>query len=224
MHITIEISAATARRLAGIALTLLVGGVAGAAYALPVTFESGARLTADQLNQNFGELDQRLASALDALNGKANRDELPVITEWKAFEPQLVDNRGIVVEGQVGTGFYRRVGDSLELRVYCSFSGVPQQTAIWWQWLLPDDLNIDLLRAGAVGLATVGGGLAQTGESANFSLEAYVRSSRGVSATPSGGRSYYLDESNPTVVGPGSQLSLYATVPIVGWTVTTPRP
>src|SRR5262245_48823810 len=66
MIIKIEVKPGTAKRVLTIAGGLaLIAGLVAVANAVPVTFTNGSVLTADQLNSNFGDLEDRVA-ALEA--------------------------------------------------------------------------------------------------------------------------------------------------------------
>jgi len=220
INIRIELSPGTARRLAYLGLTFLVAGVTTVAYALPVTFVSQHKLTASQLNQNFEDLDARLSAATSALEEKADKQQVAVVTGWKSYTPSLTTDRGDSVDNQSSTGHYRRVGDSLEVRIATKFRAAPQTKAKWWQWGLPDDLTIDGSANGEVAAMTVGGGMAQQGSTENFALGPYISSSKGVSASPAGTGSSLVNETNPVVFQNSGIVTLHFTVPIQGWTVS----
>ena len=62
MRICIDVKPGTARRAGVVGVTLLVAGAAAISYAVPVKFEKGATLTHTQLNQNFDDIEARLAA------------------------------------------------------------------------------------------------------------------------------------------------------------------
>jgi len=220
VNIRIDLTPGTARRLAYIGLTLLVGCIATVAYALPVTFVSKQKLTASQLNQNFEDLDTRLSATEAALAAKADKAQVPMITGWATYTPTLTTKEGAAVGNQSSVGYYRRVGDSLEVRIATTFTAAPQSNTLWWQWGLPSDLAIDPSASGRVAGTTIGGGLAQQGSTQTFALGPYVRTSKGISASPAGTGSSFINDSNPVAFGAGAEITLYFTVPIQGWTMT----
>jgi hypothetical protein len=220
LNITIDVTPGTARRLIWITLTLLVAGIAGAAYAVPVTFVSQQRLTAQQLNQNFQDLDVRLNEVSAALAEKARQDEVPIITEWQAYTPAFTSKEGVEVSNQITKGYYRRVGDTLEVRAYTAFDGPPNSGSQWWAWGLPEDLTIDFDKAGPGGHTSLGHGGAYPSGALAIALDCYARTSRSISATGAGSESPYFNDTTPFVVGAGDQIAIVFTVPIQGWTVT----
>lgn len=219
INLRIDITPGSAKRAAYIGLTLLAFGLAGVAYAVPVTFTSHQKLTAEQLNQNFGDLDARVATLSAALALETEQSKVPVITEWQSYTPQLTTWEGNPVTGHTSTGYYRRVGDSIEVRTVSTFTAEPNSgTKKWWQCSIPEGLTIDT-KAGALGETIVGGGAAQRRDQ-NFVLATYVRSSTGVSAVPNGTASVYINDHNPIDFSNEAYLSFDFTVPIVGWTAT----
>ena len=219
INIRIDITPGTARRVAYMGLTLVVVGFAAAAYAVPVTFVSHQKLTADQLNQNFADLDAQIASLQGALDAKQERAPIPVITEWQRYTPELRTDKDAVVAGQTTIGYYRRVGDSLEVTTLSSFTAAPNSGAKWWQCTLPDGLTIDFEKIGGTGGVIVGGGLAQH-PSINVTLGTYIRSARGVTGVANGSSSHYIEDHTPFEFREGATLSFYFTVPIEGWAAT----
>lgn len=215
INVRIEITPGTARRVACVALTLLVGGIAAIAYAVPVTFESRQKLTAAQLNQNFGDLEGRVVALSRSIDSKAEKSMVPVVTEWRRYEPELRTNRKVAVREQTTTGYYRRVGDSIEAVTFSAFTAAPNSGATKWLCSLPDGLMMDLEKIGGAGIMTLGGGLAQG--VTNVTLGTYAASATEVSAVASGTASYQINDHSPFDFGNQSSLSLYFTAPIVGW-------
>lgn len=216
INIRIEVTPGSARRIAYIALTLLVACLATVAYAVPVTFTNGQKLTAEQLNQNFGDLDAKVIALTTALESKAEKSPALVISEWQKYVPELRTEKNTVVRGQTSSGYYRRVGDSLEATVVASFTVAPETGALWWQFTVPDGLTIDFEKVGEVGDSTVGGGIAQS-PTENVALVSYVRSKIGVSAIANGANTIFLNDKVPFEFGGETFVSLYFTVPIVQW-------
>lgn len=218
INIRINLTPGTARRIGYVSLTLFLGGLATIAHALPVQFVSHQRLTASQLNQNFEALETRLAAVEAAVANGAPVKPTPIITEWKSYTPSLTrnGNEASPVGNQTTVGYYRRVGNSAEVRVTTDFTAAPESHAQYWQWGLPDDLTIDLFATGSVGGATIGGGLAEQG-TASFSLGPYIRSGKGISASPAGATSNYVADTSPVVFAKGGRITLFFTVPIAAW-------
>jgi len=220
IDVHIHCSPGTARRLAYVGLTFLCTGLVGIAHArLPVTFASAQKLTASQLNENFADLDKRLSVVATALEAKAERQQIPIITAWTPYVPSLLTKDYEPIANQASVGFYRRVGDSLEVRIVTNFSGAPQPKTKSWHWTLPNELLIDASANGMAALTTIGGGLAQQSNLQNFALGAYISNRDTVSASPASD-SDFINETSPVAFDAGGQVTLYFTVPIKGWTVT----
>ncbi len=219
INIRIDLTPGSARRIAYVGLTLLLVGLATVANAVPVKFMSHQKLTAEQLNGNFADLEGRVTALGTALDAKADKARLPAMTEWTPYTPTLLTNKRAAVAGQTTTGYYRRVGDAIEVRTSTAFTSAPASGAVTWQVTLPTGLAIDLSRGGPAGSVTVGGGVAQLG-TLNVILAAYVQSSVGVTALANGDNSYYVNDQVPFAFANGATFSLYFTVPIAGWGAT----
>ena len=219
INIRLDITPDSARRLAGLGVTLLVLGGAAAAYAgVPVTFVSQQKLTAAQLNENFADLDGRLTTLNAALAGKGDKGTIPIITPWQSYSPVLTTKQGANVENQTSTGYFRRVGDTLEARFFTLFTGAPNSGSPWWQWGLPDGLKIDLLKVGPIAYLSVGHGSASSASAEQGLLDAYVRSAQTVTA--GGSELPYVTDTMPVVFDGGAVITLDIKVPIEGWSVT----
>lgn len=219
MNIKINVTPGTARRLCYVGLTMLISGAATVAFAVPVTFVNHQKLTAAQLNQNFADLDAKLAAVSAALELVAARTEAPLVTAWGAYTPELLTDRSAPVLSQTTTGFYRRVGDSLEVRLVTLFTGAPASGAKWWRWSVPNGLTIDLAKTTPDNAVTIGTGLAQQNPS-NIVLNCYVVNTNTVSAIPHGNLTYRINDDIPLSFDAGSSVSLFFSVPIEGWTPT----
>jgi hypothetical protein len=217
VRITIDLTPGTARRLAWLSASLLLLGGAAVAYAVPNTFVSQQKLTAAQLNENFGHIDAQLTEVGNALSSKAEAEQIPVLTEWVAYSPILTTNKGIVVANQVTTGFYRRVGDALEARVSTRFLGPPASGAVWWQWSLPNGLTIDTDKVGPVGVDALGSGTVSNGSSPLWMVASYMRSSVGISISPANSASFHISDTSPVTLDKDALISFEFRVPIEGW-------
>jgi len=124
MRVTVEIECPFwVKRAWKVALPALIIATAGVAFGVPKTFTAGETLTAADLNANFSKL--------------------PTTTEWAPYNPVVQNTNGTPLSssaaGAGSTGYWRRVGDTAEVRietkVNCT-SGYPQ-------WSLPPGLLID---------------------------------------------------------------------------------
>jgi len=194
------------------AAILLVGAVAVAD--VPNTFVAGDTLTAAGLNANFAALDDRL-------NTVETAPPEVVTSEWVPYTTDVTSTAGTpltstpIVSGS--TGHWRRVGDTLEVRigtqVNCT-SGFPS-------WGLPSGLTIDTDKIPA-SYAVVG--------------SAHVENSAGTAHAPlsvaiePGGRVVLLGSAPGSAVGTmdcnglgaSGKAKLAFAVPIEGWTVSGP--
>lgn len=218
INIKVEITAGTTRRLAYLGLTLLIFGISAAAYALPARFMSHERLTAAQLNEHFGALDERITAASSSLTEKAEKSQVPIVSEWTSYSPTLATNKSDPVAAQTTQGYYRRVGDTLEARLFTEFTAPPNSEALWWMWSLPEGLTIDSSKVGAVGLFSIGTAFTECDE-VDFPMMVYVRKPQAVSAAPPGANDF-INDTSPCAYAANANIVLQFSVPIQGWTVT----
>jgi hypothetical protein len=219
INIRIDVSPGTARRMAVVGVTLLLAGIAAFANALPITFAPHQKLTASDLNKNFSGLENRIAAVETTLDQKASKSALPMVTDWVAYTPAMTTESGKSVANQTTRAFYRRVGDSLEVRTFTAFSAAPKSNAVTWTWSLPDGLKVDVVRAGALATYCLGAGLAQ-GANENFVVGVYAFDTSRVSAVPGGNPSYHIADQTPFAFDTESSISLVFTVPIESWHAT----
>jgi hypothetical protein len=127
-------------------LPILAMAVSGVALSSPKTFASGETLTAADLNASFSDLDTRTT----ALEGTAAQ-------AWQSYPVQLVEREAphATISGVVkNVGFYRRVGDTIEVRIYTEFNAAPAG-GNYLAWTLPAGLSFDTtkLPANSLGYA-----------------------------------------------------------------------
>jgi hypothetical protein len=154
-----------------------------------------------------------LKTTIDGLAAKA---DLPKITAWTAYTPAL-DAQGAAVTGvPTNVGFWRRLGDSIEVMITTRFNTASSDTR-FLIWHLPSNfqpsrpsgepyaLGSAVTRAGAVFGACV--------------VDTESNSGDGVFALCDG-----TDALRRSDVGTGGKVlvMLHFTVPISGWTLTTP--
>jgi hypothetical protein len=183
---------------AGIPVALLVAGGAVARAGMDagagglVTWADGQTLRSADLNGNF--------SALEA--------QIPVLTAWQSYAPvlQTLDTTPVPVTGATVTGQWRRVGDTLDVRIFVD--GTPTTTsASRWTMTLPAGLVIDSTKLAGPNDA-VGGGAIEDGVIV-------------VQTTANANTLYFALSGGPPISeSTGADIFYaYASVPIVGWTV-----
>lgn len=213
IELTVDITRGSARRLTVLGITLLVTGIAAVTMAAPTTFRSKQKLTADDLNRSFSDLQKQIT----ALETKLNALPVPVITEWNKYQPSLTTDKGVVVSGQTTDAYYRRVGDSLEVVMWTAFLQKPSSGGRPWRWSLPPGLSIDQTRTFDAGIGIIGMGSAEVEGGPGSVLTLYAANSTTISGSGTGAISHSLTDTNPVPFDKDSSISLQFTVPIVGW-------
>jgi hypothetical protein len=168
---------------------------------------------------------QRASDASGALktrvDGFANKTEIPIHTAWVAYTPAFHRDGGTELANTTSTGRWRRVGDSIQLRIRTRFTGAPASGGSWYAWSLPTGLSIDYAKTTLNGAgAVIGGGFASQAGNNNAALSMYTRGTTTVSASPQGVTSPYINDNSPWVWGNTAVIELYGEVPIAGWSVT----
>ncbi len=134
------------------------------------------------------------------------------VSDWSTYTPTITSGGTTTTN----SGFYRRVGDSLEVSVYTVFSGAGAASSL--SYSLPSGLSIDTAKLGAANRAISGSG---SWYDASITTQ-YEQSITHASATTVGllnnGGSAYLQGSS---LASGDQISFYVKVPIVGWSSNT---
>jgi hypothetical protein len=121
--IDLELSRRAKRIAAAVAIPLVLLGGAAVGYAeVPRTWKDGETLKAEDLNASFKALDAVIEARLPG-------------TTWKPYTPQIAGAAPLVT---TTSGAWRRVGDSVEVRVEtkvpsCNVGGQ-------LRWTLPDGL------------------------------------------------------------------------------------
>jgi hypothetical protein len=183
--------------------TLALVFAATAIADVPHSFAPGEVLSAADLNANFDDLDQRIAATAG-----------PVITEWQGYDP--VVTAGVVLDAvpdapNTSGGYWRRVGDTLEVRIaqLVDCNGGSGQI----RWSYPDNLTVDQDK-GAI--STPGSGLQFTPASSALEVVAVVSYEDFVHVdhAPVGGGVSCESLSGPTV------FRMSFAVPVEGWTTT----
>lgn len=192
-----------ARRFATFgAVGALALSAAAIAYAgVPHTWNDGETLTAADLNSNFAALDSRVA----------------MVTAWASYTSTVTANGTDVGGSQTTTAFWRRVGDTVEVRFVTVFLSCPFAGTL--EWPLPPNVQFDTTKTAPS--EAIGGGLAY-GPGTNGlvkTIAATVVSTDKVAidanGAPGGG-------AGCADVGSGGVYRVHFAAAVKGWNVTGP--
>lgn len=210
IKLKIEVTAQTARRVAAVGTTLLVIGIAAVVHALPVTFTPNTTLTASQLNENFSDLDKRLTAVTGAL---------PAVTEWVSYSP-VISGGSTAISTQTTSAKWRRVGDSVEVRLDTNFTGCAVAGQLHWS--LPSGVVPDTTKLPSNGNPQLGTGTL-------YNVDSYAISPLFVGG--SGANTYVGADISPSNVTGGiycssigngnREVRMEFSVPVKGWTSTS---
>ncbi len=144
-----------------------------------------------------------------------------ITTEWKSYTPTLTGlTNGLAYTNATNTGFWRRVGDSVELDIRTSFTGTPGTGTGAFQWAIPSGLVVDTSKITAASSLKVIGSATYTDAGTNFSIaQATYMSTTTIGALSTAA----ADNFTPTVPitwASSDSINLRALVPIVGWGAT----
>lgn len=183
--------------------------------AVPYALEAQHAMTA---NEAVGALKERL-------------DRLPIITEWKPFSPELYANGQVLPrpadEGH--HGMFRRVGDSVEARVYITgtkaFAGRDQVS-----FNLPNGLKVNRSKLTPAGTRVGAGswiGNDANGVTHNWLVVSSINSEGRVQLvfderTNVAGTPGNVSPTTPFDVGRSGQAAFSFTAPVEGWTSSSP--
>lgn len=255
MRITIDLQlGATARRwirrgaLLGVPVAAMA--MSSLAVGVPMELKPGTVVSAGALNNNFMDLQTQIdtlesqlttlqtqATGLDAdlmaletqtdgiatqLATKADSASVPIVTSW-AIYTVAVDSGGTPLQNAAGA--WRRVGDSIEVRVTLN-GGLPGATGSSpINFALPTGIVVDQNKIpGAVKATTVGAGdIGTTNTSAPvmaYYYQAGVANKIRLLVAGSGGApTYYVTPTNPFNASvPAWSISFNAVLPVAGWT------
>jgi hypothetical protein len=200
------------KALAAGALGVAIALASSVAVAVPEPYTSGDILTAASLNANFADLEQRL-STLEGVPAP----ELPIVTAWAAYTPTVTAGSVDLAATQTTVAWWRRVGDTVEVRLFTTFSSCPQSGQL--QWSLPNGEVPD--PAVTVPGEANGSGFAY-GPGTAFIIKASIVQNLGsagvavdTAGDPGGGATC-------ATVGDGGAIRIAFQLPVLGWTVTGP--
>jgi hypothetical protein len=209
--ITLSIDGKGVLRAAKVLVALSVFGALGVAHAEISEFDSGETLTATKLNGNFDDVDMRLVE----LQGAA-----VTTTEWVSYSANVTNTAGAALTsspiGGGSTGYWRRVGDTLEVRIATTVNctnGYPK-------WYLPTGLSIDTAKVPA-SYAVVGAANVGDGPDTETSMTVGIHDANGVVLLGSAPGSA-VGTMDCNGLGTAGQARLAFSVPVAGWAVNEP--
>lgn len=190
--------------------------------AVPYAVEAGHAASAETA-AIAAEANAASGALRTTLNAKADAADVPVMTEWKSFDPakpgeEVVrfDNGSVPpfdhTQPYKNEGRWRRVGDSMEVQVTTLFSPALGEV-IHWRLPRVDGVAKSVDVAKIARGANVGGGHLWNGSV--HVVSCFVSPNVAVACVPTGGGWVGKD--------PGvTHLEIRFTVPVVGWTATSP--
>jgi hypothetical protein len=156
-----------------------------------------------------------IATALGALASSVSAIQVPIITEWAPYTPTLLAGGEDLSTSTTSSGFWRRVGDTMEVQISTTFNTCPSPGGEVY-WYLPTTNTVDIKKSPQ--FASLGSGVASLG-TANEVLTLNVTSQGAasyvgvdVTETTTGG-------ANCNTVGPGGVIRMTVRAPITNWTV-----
>jgi hypothetical protein len=195
--------------------------------AVPYALEAGHATNADNATNATNATAAGTASAAGGalkttIDGLAPKTSVPIVTGWTSYATALQDanNNAVISAAQTPTAVYRRVGDSIEVQIRVVLTGPAQASGAWFV-AIPGGLGVadksKLASISAVGFAEAYNAATQTTYLAHVwmggSLTSLLMSVHGGAA---------ITSSAPFSWTTGDEFVLRATVPIAGWTTTSP--
>lgn len=169
--------------------------------AVKYTFTAGNKIVADEINQNFKALDDRL-------------------TPWSRIDNLVVRMSGAAagssLSNQKTSAVSRRVGDSVEMRIVTEFMGAQSMPGAF-VWELPAGLVLDSAKLPiAASYATVGVAEVVVVGSGYYACVVNA-SSAGLGVDCTGIQASFGPTHPATIGASGARANLAVTVPVVGW-------
>jgi hypothetical protein len=140
--------------------------------------------------------------------GPLSRITGPPVTDWQSYTPT-----GSWVSNTTYTGFWRRVGDQMEVTGQVALTGAPTATSLTFS--LPSGYSIDFAKLEQTTLKTVGKGILRDAGTDDTSLMVEVSSTTSVQFRKYQGTG--VAHNTPITFANGDSLNFTFTVPIVGW-------
>lgn len=205
---------------AGAVVLATSSGVFAAVPAIPHMWNDGDTLTAADLNGAFTALDTHVTDVDSRVTTLEGAPKPPIITEWQAYTPKVQYGTTDAGTTQTTTAVWRRVGDSVEVRLVTTMSACTVAGPI--RYFLPNNVNISLTKSSQYD--EVGSGLAYGSGTSNVvrivsvtNIATQIQGAVAIDASGDGGGGMTCAEA-----GVGGQIRVHFTVPIDGWTTTTP--
>jgi hypothetical protein len=150
---------------------------------------------------------------------------VPIITNWLAYSPTLTSMATGAAVGNASTvGRWRRVGDTIELKIHTDLVGIPTGGgADFWEWGLPNDVVIDIAKSISSGNTGLGGiGNAFQKGSGNAKLSVFPAGSDGTRIAAEGDADSYVGAATPFAFGSNGNgaVDIKAAFAVAGWTAT----
>ncbi len=144
-----------------------------------------------------------------------------ITTEWQSYTPTLTGlTNGLAYTNATNTGFWRRVGDSVELDIRTSFTGAPGTGTGAFQWAIPSGLVVNTSKITAASSLKVIGSATYTDAGTNFSIaQATYMSTTTIGALSTAAADNFTT-TIPITWASSDSINLRALVPIVGWGAT----
>jgi hypothetical protein len=189
-----ELSRRAKRAWAILLVPVLVAGAGAVAYAsVPHVWKNGDVLDAADLNANFAKV--------------------PTTTEWKvANQVQCVDQVGSPTTSQTTEAVWRRVGDTMQIRVKTSFSASPTSEELFWT--IPENHAVEPSKV--LGTTRAGSGTFR-----GYDLWVFVDGTGNPNVVRAMAGTGKIGGFNPGV-GAGDEIQLEFSVPIKGWSLNGP--
>ena len=143
------------------------------------------------------------------------------VTDWTAYTPT-----GSWTTNTTYAGYWRRVGDSIEVRADIATSGAPTSSVL--RVNLPSGITIDTAKIPGVlsQFTVVGtGGLSDSSTTAHKLYAAYYSTTSveirfQSAATSTNAQTTQVTQANPITFGAGDSVNIQFKVPVVGWSST----
>lgn len=142
--------------------------------------------------------------------GTMNTAQGPPVTDWTAFTPT-----GNWVSNTTYTGFWRRVGDTMEITCKAVTSGAP--TSAVFSCSLPSGYTIDSSKISTSQNSIYGVASAWDNGVSNHSGMVIYNTSTTVTAMTDGTGTAFWTQANPLTFGSGDEIKMMFKVPITGW-------
>jgi len=145
----------------------------------------------------------------------------PVITDWQPYTPVMTTAVTLaVVANQTTQGMWRRIGDTIEVRVRTTLTAAPTGSSCsnFWIWSLPDGIVVDPAKNFGDTMARVDGVgnlLVHSLSNGNAKVTVFAVAA-GFSAVP--GTDCPMNPVSPYTLSVDDVISLSAAFPVTGWT------